>query len=178
MRWAVWGPAQSANAGYHLRTVVTGSSFFDGWCSCKPISKYLGKLFRNTLATFDCFQLMWTKTPVSFPNAAECPKKHKPKAFFDIVANTQEWVAKATTCPPGARCRTLFPAMPPCHFWCFCFLFFAFWCHYWQTADKNHGIIDASSSPFYSKQSDRCGTWLSAKRFTTNSSYRVCKAKE
>ena len=29
--------------------------------------------------------------------------KQRPKAFFDMLANTQEVVAKATTCPPGAQ---------------------------------------------------------------------------
>lgn len=33
---------------------------------------------------------------------AKNPMKHRPKAFFDMLANTHEVVAKATTCPPGS----------------------------------------------------------------------------
>ena len=33
--------------------------------------------------------------------ATKQPIKQSPKAFFDMLARTQEVVAKATTCPPG-----------------------------------------------------------------------------
>ena len=101
-----------------LQPANPGSSLLMDDAALPACFEVLRAIVPKHFATFDCFQGTWTKTPVWRPNAAECPKKHKPKAFFDIVANTQELVAKATTCPPGARCHNLFAAMRLCHF-CF-----------------------------------------------------------